>query len=81
MFLESEVTMKLPYVYVLSDRKIVIHEEKADVIRSIFEYYLAEASLGKVVVVKNHLGDEPLFIFGKLSFNLQSRRISTKKDY
>jgi len=26
-----------------------VHEEKADVVRSIFEYYLAGASLGKVV--------------------------------
>ena len=41
--------MKLPYGYVLNDGEIVIHEEKADVIRSIFEYYLAGASLGKIV--------------------------------
>lgn len=41
--------MKLPYGYVLDGEKIVIHEERADVVRSIFEYYLAGASLGKVV--------------------------------
>ena len=41
--------MKLPYGYVLADDEIVMHEEKADVIRSIFEYYLAGASLGKIV--------------------------------
>jgi len=41
--------MKLPYGYVLVDDEIVIHEEKADVVRSIFEYYLAGASLGKIV--------------------------------
>lgn len=29
--------------------KITIHEEKADVVRDIFEYYLAGASLGKIV--------------------------------
>ncbi len=41
--------MKLPYGYVLVNGEIVVHEEKADVVRSIFEYYLAGASLGKVV--------------------------------
>ncbi len=41
--------MKLPYGYALVNEEIVAHEEKADVVRSIFEYYLAGASLGKVV--------------------------------
>ena len=41
--------MKLPYGYVLVDEEIVIRKEKADVVRSIFEYYLAGASLGKIV--------------------------------
>ena len=41
--------MKLPYGYVLDGEKIVIHEERADIVRSIFEYYLAGASLGKIV--------------------------------
>ena len=41
--------MKLPYGYVLDGEGIIIHEEKAEVVRSIFEYYLAGASLGKVV--------------------------------
>ena len=41
--------MKLPYGYVLNGEEIAIHEEKADVVRSIFEYYLAGASLGKIV--------------------------------
>ena len=41
--------MKLPYGYVLDDEKIVIHKERADTVRSIFEYYLAGASLGKIV--------------------------------
>lgn len=49
MFLESEVTMKLPYGYVLTGEEIVENEEKAEVVRSIFEYYLAGASLGKIV--------------------------------
>ncbi len=29
--------MKLPYGYVLVGEEIVVHEEKADVVRSIFE--------------------------------------------
>ena len=41
--------MKLPYGYVLVGEEIVVHEEKADVVCSIFEYYLAGASLGKIV--------------------------------
>ncbi|MCI9527992.1 MAG: hypothetical protein HFH37_14055 [Lachnospiraceae bacterium] len=40
--------MKLPYGYVFDGDEIVIHEEQADVVRSIFECYLAGASLGKV---------------------------------
>ena len=39
--------MKLPYGYVLVNEEIIVHEEKADAVRSIFEYYLAGASLGK----------------------------------
>ena len=41
--------MKLPYGYILVNGEIIVHEEKADVVRSIFGYYLAGASLGKVV--------------------------------
>ena len=41
--------MKFPYGYVLIGEEIVVHEEKANVVRSIFEYYLAGASLGKIV--------------------------------
>ena len=41
--------MKLPYGYVLAGEEIVVHEEKANVVCSIFEYYLAGASLGKIV--------------------------------
>lgn len=41
--------MKLPYGYVLVNGEIVAHEEKADVVRSIFQCYLAGASLGKIV--------------------------------
>ena len=41
--------MKLPYGYVLDGEKIIIHEERADAVRSILEYYLAGASLGKIV--------------------------------
>ena len=31
------------------DREVAVHEEKADVVRSIFDAYLAGASLGKIV--------------------------------
>ena len=41
--------MKLPYGYVLVGEEIIVHEGKADVVRSIFGYYLAGASLGKIV--------------------------------
>ena len=41
--------MKLPYDYVLNGEEIAIHEERAGVIRNIFEHYLAGASLGKIV--------------------------------
>ena len=41
--------MNHPYGYVFVDDEIVIHEEKVDVVRGIFECYLAGASLGKVV--------------------------------
>jgi len=40
--------MKLLYGYVLIGEEIAVHEEKADAVRSIFEYYLAGASLGKI---------------------------------
>lgn len=43
--------MKIPYGYVLINEEIVVHEEKADAVRSIFGYYLAGASLGKIVDV------------------------------
>ena len=41
--------MKIPYGYILINEEIIVHEEKADAVRSIFEYYLAGASLGKIV--------------------------------
>ena len=41
--------MKLPYGYVLVGEEIAIHRENANVARSLFEYYLAGASLGKIV--------------------------------
>ena len=41
--------MKLPYGYDLTGEEIVVNEENADVVHSIFEYYLAGASLGKIV--------------------------------
>lgn len=47
--LESKAIMKLPYGDVLVNEEIVICEERADIVRSIFGYYLAGASLGKVI--------------------------------
>ena len=41
--------MKLPYGYDLAGEEIVVNEEKEDVVHSILEYYLAGASLGKIV--------------------------------
>ena len=41
--------MKLPYGYVWVGEEITTHEERVDVVRSIFECYLAGASLGKIV--------------------------------
>lgn len=41
--------MKLPYGYVLVGEEIAIHAERADIVRSIFEYYLTGASLGNIV--------------------------------
>ena len=41
--------MKLPYGYVLVGGEVAIYEENANVVRSIFGYYLAGASLGKIV--------------------------------
>lgn len=41
--------MKIPYGYSLVNDEIVMEDEKAEVVRSIFAYYLAGASLGKVV--------------------------------
>ena len=46
---ESEVPVKLPYGYVLAGKEITAHEEKTDAVRGIFKYYLAGASLGKIV--------------------------------
>lgn len=51
--------MKPPYGYVLIKGEIAVHEEKADVVRSIFDAYLAGASLGKIV--------DMLFVKGILS--------------
>ncbi len=41
--------MKIPYGYSLVNGKIVMDNEKAEVVRSIFAYYLDGSSLGKVV--------------------------------
>lgn len=41
--------MKLPCGYVLIGEEIIMHKEKADIVRNIFEYDLAGASLGKIV--------------------------------
>lgn len=40
--------MRIPYGYILEDGQFVLDESKAFVVRMIFAYYLAGASLGKV---------------------------------
>ncbi len=64
--------MKLPYGYVLSGEEIIVHEGKADVVRSIFEYYLAGASLGKIV--------DMLFVKGVSSLTGKSKWIRAAVD-
>ncbi len=39
--------MRIPYGYELINGEIAMNREKAEVVRSIFAYYLAGASLGK----------------------------------
>ncbi len=41
--------MRIPYGYSLVNGEIATDDKKAEVVRSIFAYYLAGASLGKVV--------------------------------
>ncbi len=41
--------MRIPYGYKLVNEEIAMDDDKAEVVRSIFAYYLAGASLGKVV--------------------------------
>ena len=41
--------MKLPYGYVLANEEIAVYGKQADAVHNIFEYYLAGASLGKIV--------------------------------
>ena len=41
--------MRMPYGYILAGGEIAMDSEKAEVVRNIFTYYLAGASLGKVV--------------------------------
>ena len=41
--------MKLPYGYVLVNEEIAVYGKQADAVHNIFEYYLAGASLGKIV--------------------------------
>lgn len=41
--------MRIPYGHQLESKGFIICQEKAEVIRMIFDYYLSGASLGKVV--------------------------------
>ena len=72
--------MKLPYGYVLVGEEVAIHEENANVARSLFEYYLAGASLGKIV--------DMLFVKGMASptgntkwFRAAVDKVLTNKKY
>lgn len=41
--------MRIPYGYQIGSNEFIICQEKAEVVRMIFNYYLSGASLGKVV--------------------------------
>lgn len=41
--------MRIPYGYILKGDQLTINEKAADTVSKIFNYYLAGASLGKVV--------------------------------
>ena len=41
--------MRIPYGYQMENNAFIICQEKAEVVRMIFDYYLSGASLGKVV--------------------------------
>ena len=41
--------MRIPYGYIMENGQFALDESKAAVVRMIFDYYLAGASLGKVV--------------------------------
>ena len=41
--------MRIPYGYQMDNNEFIICQEKAEVVRMIFDYYLSGASLGKVV--------------------------------
>ena len=41
--------MRIPYGYQIESNEFIICQEKAEVVRMIFNYYLSGASLGKVV--------------------------------
>lgn len=41
--------MRIPYGYQIENNGLIICQEKAEVVRMIFDYYLSGASLGKVV--------------------------------
>ena len=40
--------MRIPYGYQMENNAFIICQEKAEVVRMIFDYYLSGASLGKV---------------------------------
>lgn len=48
--------MRIPYGYILAGGEIAMDREKAETVRSIFAYYLAGASLGKVVDMLSEKG-------------------------
>ena len=41
--------MRIPYGYQMDNNAFIICQEKAEVVRMIFDYYLSGTSLGKVV--------------------------------
>ena len=41
--------MRIPYGYQIENNEFIICQEKAEVVRTLFNYYLSGSSLGKVV--------------------------------
>lgn len=64
--------MRIPYGYQLESDGFIICQEKAEVIRMIFDYYLSGASLGKVA--DHALREKDSFPYRKRTLGKSSNR-------